>query len=377
MKLIKTSFREFAEYVKGTNKNIVFWGAGAIGRVLIPYICNQYGLDRRVSGYIDNNPAKQGEEVALISKKVKIYSAAFLESLCAGEYVLMITNGDFYPIIEQLNGMPGMANVQVCIAPVIQLWEKAESKITGIYKSSTEPLIPKIIHYCWFSGLPIPEKLENCMESWHEKCPDYEIVRWDESNFDYKKYLYTRQAYEAEKWGFIPDIVRLEILYEYGGFYLDTDVELLKGLDDLRYQQGFCGREDWGHVNFGGGSGCVKHLDIVGELLDFRKDMPFLLPDGQYNVETSGYFETKPLMDKGLSITNRTEIVNGFTVYASEFFHPYNYISGKENITAQTVSIHYFSGSWLGEEGVRYRRKSREKFETVLGRLEPFGRGEK
>lgn len=375
MKLIKTSFREFAEYVEEENKSIVFWGAGAIGRVLIPYICNRYGLDGRVIGYIDNNPAKQGKEITLASKKVKIYSGAFLKSLCAGEYVLMIANGDFYPVLEQLSAMQDMVNALVCIAPVIQLSEKAEPQITGIYKSSTEPLIPKVIHYCWFSGQPIPQKLQDCIKSWHEKCPDYEIVRWDESNYDYKKLPYTRQAYEAEKWGFIPDIARLEILYQYGGFYLDTDVELLKSLDELRYQQGFCGREDWGHVNFGGGSGCVKHLDMVGELLDFRKDVPFLLPDGRINVEASGYFETKPLMDKGLSITNRTEVVNGFTVYASEFFHPYNYISGKENITAQTVSIHYFNGSWLGEAGNLYRRESREKFETVLGQLEPLGKG--
>ena len=373
MRLIKTSFREFAEYVKEKNKSIVFWGAGAIGRVLIPYVCNQYDLDRKVIGYIDNNPAKQGKEIDLVTKKVKIYSGAFLEKLYAGGYVLMITNGDFYPVLEQLKTMPNMERALVCIAPIIQLQEKAEEKITGIYKSSDEPLIPRTIHYCWFSEQPVPQTLQMCMNSWNEKCPDYEIIRWDESNFDYKKYLYTRQAYEAKKWGFIPDMVRLEVLYKYGGFYLDTDVELLKSLDELRYQEGFCGREDWGHVNFGGGSGCIKNLDIVGELLDFRKNVPFLLEDGRYNVETSGYFETKPLMDKGLSVTNRTEVVEGLTVYASEFFSPYNYISGKENITAQTVSIHYFAGGWLGEEGKRYRRESREKFQTILKCLEPFG----
>lgn len=377
MKLVKTSFREFAEYVEEKNKSIVFWGAGAIGRVLIPYICSRYSLDGRVIGYIDNNPAKQGEEIVLGSKKVRIYSSTFLESLRAGGYVLMITNGDFYSVLEQLQDMPAMADVPVCIAPVIQLSEKAESKLTGIYQSSIEPLIPKVIHYCWFSGRQIPQKLKDCMKSWHEKCPDYEIVRWDETNYDYKKFPYTKEAYEAEKYGFIPDIVRLEILYQYGGFYLDTDVKLLKSLDELRYQQGFCGREEWGHVNFGGGSGCVKHLDMVGELLDFRREVPFLLPGGCYNMESSGYFETKPFVDKGLSVTNRTEVVNGFTVYASEFFHPYNYISGKENITPNTVSIHYFSGSWLGEEGTLHRRKSREQFETVLRQMKPFSKSEK
>lgn len=372
MRLIKTSFQEFAEYVKDNNKKIVFWGAGAIGRVLIPYICNLHELDERVIGYIDNNTAKQGQEVELISRKVKIYSGALLESLNKEAYVLMITNGDFYSVLEQLKGMPSVEGVMVCIAPVVQLAEKNETNIAGIYKSSEKPMIPPIIHYCWFSGNPIPSELQKCIESWHEKCPEYEIVRWDETNYDYKKYPYTRQAYDAGKWGFIPDLARLEILYEYGGFYLDTDVKLLKNLDTLRYQEGFCGREDWGHVNFGGGSGCVKHLDIVGELLDFRKNIPFLLADGQYNLEASGYYETKPLMDKGLSITNRTEIIEGLTVYASEYFCPYNYISGRENITGETMSIHYFSGGWLEEAGRKHRRETREKFQAVLDWLEPF-----
>ena len=116
----------------------------------------------------------------------------------------------------------------------------------------------------------------------------------------------------------------------------------------------------------------MKHLDIVGALLDFRKDVPFLVGNGQYNTEASGYFETKPLMDRGPSITNKTEIIEGFTVYASEFFCPYNYISGKENVTDQTISIHYFNGSWLGEAGKRYRRETRNKFQTIVSQLEPF-----
>lgn len=372
MRLINTSFKEFAEYVQEQDKSIVFWGAGAIGRVLMPYICNQYGLDARVMGYIDNSPAKQGTEIEFSSVKVRIYSAGFLEKLRADEFVLMITNGDFYPVLEQLKAIPVMEDVMVCVAPIIQLGEKAESQVTGIYKSSEEPLIPKIIHYTWFSGEPIPQNLQKCIDSWKEKCPGYEIVKWDASNYDYKKHPYTRQAYEAKRWGYMADLARLEILYECGGFYLDTDVELLKNLDELRYQEGFCGREEWGHVNFGGGSGCRKHLDIVGELLDYRKNVPFLLANGRYNLEASGYFETKPLVDRGLSVTNCTEVVDGFTVYASEFFCPYNYISGKESITEQTVSIHYFSGGWLGEAGSKYRSETREKFQIILGQLEPF-----
>ncbi len=372
MKLINTSFQEFASYVKERDKNIVFWGAGAIGRVLIPYICAQYDLDARVLGYIDNNPSKQEQEITLASRRAKVYSSEFIKKLSTNEYVLMITNGDFYPVLEQLKLMPEAQDLMVCIAPIIQLQEQVSPGIKGIYKCSEVPLIPKIIHYIWFSEGPVPESIQRCVENWKEKCPDYEIRRWDIFNYDYKKYPYTRQAYEAKRWGYMADVARLEILYEYGGFYFDTDVELLKNLDELRFQKGFCGREDWGHVNFGGGSGCIRHFDVVGELLDFRKDVPFLLENGKYNLEASGYFETKPLMNKGLSITNRTEIVEDLVVYASEFFSPYNYISGKENVTNQTVSIHYFNGSWLGEKGTKYRQETQKNFRAIEEQLESF-----
>lgn len=371
MKLLKTSFEGFANHVKKENLHIVLFGAGAMGKVLIPYVSSRYGLDERILYYIDNNPAKQGQFIELASRKVPIYGLSFLKENPREKFVMMITNGDFAPVIKQLEELPQMENVECFIAPVIQLMEpKIGVGIDGVWKCSKEPLIPKTIHYCWFSGNPIPPELQKCIDSWKEKCPDFDIVRWDESNYDVKKNTYTRQAYEAKKWGFIPDIARLEILYECGGFYLDTDVEVLKSLEPLRYQPGFCAREEWGHVNFGGGSGCVRHSDMVKEILDFRKEIPFVQKDGSLNVEASGYFETTPLLKRGLHICNETEIVGNMAVYASEFFHPYNYSSGTENITSNTFSIHYFSGGWLGEKGTQYRKQTREKFSTILASLE-------
>lgn len=89
-------------------------------------------------------------------------------------------------------------------------------------------MIPKIIHYCWFGGAEIPEHDKKCIESWKKYCPDYQIIRWDESNYDYKKNPYMKEAYEAKKWGFVPDFARLDIVYEHGGIYLDTDVEIIR-----------------------------------------------------------------------------------------------------------------------------------------------------
>lgn len=371
MRLLKATFESFAEYVKKEDLRIIFFGAGTMGKVLIPYICNRYGLDERVICYMDNNPAKQGQWIELSTRKVPVCGLSCWQEQGQGKFVLMITNGDFAPVIQQLGQFSQLEQTNCFIAPVIQLMEpKIGIGINGIWKTSEKPLIPKIIHYCWFSGNPIPSELQRCIDSWKERCPNFEIVRWDESNYDVSKNTYTRQAYGAKKWGFIPDIARLEILYECGGFYLDTDVEVLKNLEPLCYQPGFCAREEWGHVNFGGGSGCIRHHDMVKEILDYRRDVPFIQRDGSLNVEASGYFETTPLLRRGLHICNETEIVENMAVYASEYFHPYNYGSGTENITSNTFSIHYFSGGWLGKKGNQYRKQTREKFSSIVSGLQ-------
>ena len=118
-------------------------------------------------------------------------------------------------------------------------------------------MIPKKIHYCWFGSGELPDKDKKNIENWKKLCPDYEIIRWDESNYDYKKNKYMKQAYKSKKWGFVPDYARLDILYHHGGIYLDTDVELVRNLDILRYQRAFCGVEKWGNINLGGCSGAV------------------------------------------------------------------------------------------------------------------------
>ncbi len=95
-------------------------------------------------------------------------------------------------------------------------------------------MIPKKIHYCWFGGKEKPEDVKRYIASWKKYCPDYEIKEWNESNFDIHENDYCREAYEAKKWAFLTDYVRLKALYEEGGFYMDTDVEVVKSLDPLR-----------------------------------------------------------------------------------------------------------------------------------------------
>lgn len=166
-----------------------------------------------------------------------------------------------------------------------------------------------------------------------------------------------QQAYEQRKWGYIADVARLDILYQFGGIYMDTDVELVKRPDELLYQTAFCGFEKWGVVNMGGCSGAVSGSPMIKKMLDYRKNEPFIRADGSLNLEPSGAYETQPLVDAGLQISGKTQVIEDMTVYTSDFFHPYDYMSGETRMTEHTCSVHHFYGAWL-DESVRQQRKN-------------------
>lgn len=234
--------------------------------------------------------------------------------------------------------------------------------------------IPKIIHYCWVGGKPKPQSVLYCIESWKRCCPDYEIREWNESNYDFTKNEYMRQAYEAKKWGFVPDYARLDIVYEYGGIYLDTDVEMLRSFDELLEQDGFMGFENTGDgeyfVNCGHGFGAVPHHEVIRTARDLYDTISFLNADGTPNLLASPHFTTQALREFGLVQENRDQQLPGMTVYASDVLCPKNFRTGKIKKTPRTVSIHHFTASWVDEkikEEMAHQQKIRNAFGTTLG----------
>ena len=234
--------------------------------------------------------------------------------------------------------------------------------------------IPKIIHYCWVGGKPKPQSVLYCIESWKRRCPDYEIREWNESNYDFTKNEYMRQAYEAKKWGFVPDYARLDIIYEYGGIYLDTDVEMLRSFDELLEQDGFMGFENTGDgeyfVNCGHGYGAVPHHEVIRTARDLYDTISFLNADGTPNLLASPHFTTQALREFGLVQENRDQQLPGMTVYASDVLCPKNFRTGKIKKTPRTVSIHHFTASWVDEkikEEMAHQQKIRNAFGTTLG----------
>lgn len=209
-------------------------------------------------------------------------------------------------------------------------------------------MIPKKIHYCWFGGNAIPERDLKCMESWKKFCPDYEIIRWDESNYDITKNRYMKEAYEAKKWGFVPDYARLDIIYEHGGIYLDTDVEIIRNIDDLLENRAFMGFEVGGKfINFGLGFGAEKNMPLIKELMtDVYSDRPFKIGEGEFDTTPSPVINTEFLVEKGLERNNTLQEVEGMVIYPVEYFCPIDYTTNILSKTPNTYSIHHYCASW-------------------------------
>lgn len=216
--------------------------------------------------------------------------------------------------------------------------------------------IPKKIHYCWFGKNPMPELALKCIESWKKFCPDYEIIKWNEENFDYSKNRYAKEAYEMGKWAFVTDFARLEIIYEHGGIYLDTDVELLKSFDDLLEYEGFMGFQEGNRIATGLGFGAEAHHPLIKELLKDYENIPFILEDGSYDKTACPERNRVALLRLGLNENNEKQVVNGISMFPSDYFSPVNYYTGKMKITSNTYSIHHYAASWLDEKERRSLR---------------------
>ncbi|MBQ8619659.1 MAG: glycosyl transferase [Clostridia bacterium] len=234
-------------------------------------------------------------------------------------------------------------------------------------------MIPKTIHYCWFGRNPKPELAERCIASWKKRCPDYEIIEWNEDNFDvYSCPLYVRQAYEAKKWAFVSDYARLKVVHDHGGIYLDTDVELVKGLDALLGYDAFFGFEDGKHVATGLGFGAVKGAQILREMLQDYEGIPFVLADGSYDTKTCPVRNTEALLHHGLQQKDQKQLLNGnICVLPSICMCPIDFNSGKRRWSPRTISIHWFSTSWMTEaekkaHDLRVQARRRARLDTWI-----------
>ncbi len=218
-------------------------------------------------------------------------------------------------------------------------------------------MIPKTIHYCWFGGGKKPRKVIKCIKSWKKHCKDYTIVEWNESNFDVNCTKYCEETFSQKRWAFLSDYARLQIIYEHGGIYLDTDVELIKPLDFLLENHAYLGYEIHDRTATGLGFGAEKGNPIIKEIMDEYNAISDFT-----NFRNNVDITTDVLRRHGIPRDNgNVQYCEDIALYPADYFCPKPVDTGLVETTERTVSIHHYTGSWFNTEQRKRNKKRRFK----------------
>ena len=229
-------------------------------------------------------------------------------------------------------------------------------------------MIPKKIHYCWFGRKKHSVLIKRCINSWKKFCPDYQIIEWNEDNYDLASSpLFVRQAFEAKKWAFVSDFVRYHVVYEYGGIYLDTDVEIIRNIDHLLDNSAFFGLQTNKLPASGLGFGAEKGHDIIKELMNLYMDIPFIFPDGSYDMADCPRRESPIFLKHGFNGNDEEQFLdNNVRIYPTEYFCPNEIKTGELNITSNSVMIHWFAGSWVDKRKKKLQELNKKLYPVLF-----------
>lgn len=233
--------------------------------------------------------------------------------------------------------------------------------------------IPKKIHYCWFGKTPLPQDAIICINSWKKFFPNYEIIEWNEDNFDVNICDYVREAYTEKKWAFVSDYARFWVLFIYGGIYFDTDVEVIKSFDDVLKNGAFLGSEIGSknailrngsnlNINPGLGMGAEKGMEMYERVLNYYNSIHF----DPYKLITVCKYTTNIFIDYGYQGTLGIERICDINIYPPKYFCPMDYHTGGITLSDESHSIHRYSATWLSKKENSYRM-FQEKISSKYG----------
>lgn len=341
VKVLNCAIGSFLELLKG--KRLYCFGSGRQAEKFFEKYSG-LGLEGKLAGFIDNDSIKDGKKKIINKKEFLIMAYSRFAEIHENNDAVLITSVYWKEMLEQMDKDIRMDGTK-CYLEIL-LDNTYETTQFEFDRYAPKPLIPKVIHYCWFGKNDLPAQFAEYIETWKRYCPDYEIVRWDETNYDIKKTKFVSQAYEAEKWAFVSDYARLDILEKFGGVYLDTDVELIKSLDELLYNRMFCGFEQNNYIGFGLGVGAVKGESIIGQIRELYDGMKFRVGDGKYNTVSCAIYQTQIMKSKGFVLNNKFQRRDGVTVYPSEVLAPASWNTKKVIITERTYAVHHYASTW-------------------------------
>lgn len=346
------------------SKKIVCFGEGRKLRTFIRTL-EEFDISKMLFCIIDNDENKDGTEIEIAMTKIKVYSFTNFLRMNLRDCLIVITSQEVCSIYEQLCSYEQLNDMSCCYCDFIRSETNEKIEKSRYYPSNLKVYdtlqIPKKIHYCWFGGKGIPEQNRIWIESWKKYCPDYEIIEWNETNYDVSKNQYMYEAYQAKKWGFVPDYARLDIIYQHGGIYLDTDVEIIRNIDELLYQDAFAGIDGSRNISLGLGFGAVPQYHIFKEMLDFYNNIHF---DVNHMIASPTLM--RPLFERHhYNYSGNLERIAGMTIYPEKVLAGKDGVTGRISITEHTYAIHHYDGSWNDKDKVMRHKKIKELYENI------------
>lgn len=351
-------------------RKIVAFGAGKFLENFCKKYSN-YGLEHHIERIIDNNSNIIGSYKRIGVCDIPVVNIMDGMKSLGEDGIILISTLHLKDVLAQLASYD--VHKVVFLGFVIDKFIERDLKNEDVkydVVSDTDFNIPKVIHYCWFGKGKLPDRYREWMSSWKKFCPDYEVVEWNESNYDVHKNRYMSEAYEAKKWGFVSDYARLDIIYTYGGIYLDTDVEVIRSFDGLLHQKAFAGLQFDGRVALGLGFGSVPGNDIIRVLRDDYNAHSFIKQDGSFNLTTCPTYQTAILRKYGLQLRDEFQLrgevqcLKDINIYPPVFFTPMT-IYARKIVRNQkfSFSIHHYDGSWVDD-----KKKAHARFRADLYR---------
>ena len=355
IRIQKCTVREFGELIK--EKQVICFGGGQ--RLLD--ICETYTMGGQLFYIVDKY--KSGTRIEIGERKVPVLSMEQIGEEIKKSVPVLTSIKYADEIIDELDRIALCDQISFYMPEMFQ--NDPEEPIQNLMRIQR---IPKIIHFCWFGRGEIPPEFKKNIETWKEKCPDYEVCCWSEDNYDVSKNTYMKQAYEKGKWGFVPDYARLDIIYHYGGIYLDTDVEVCRSFDELLQFDMFCGFETMFQIALGLGFGAVKGNFLLKDMMQVYEKEKFIHEDGTLNLIPSPVYQTKTLSELGLKKNGCTQKLGNSIILSPEYLSPVNEF-GFGKPTENTYSIHHYAATWYGEEQCREKERIKQNYQKVLMRM--------
>ena len=304
-----------------------------------------------ISFFVDNNVDIQGKEVTYFGKTWKVFAPEYLRNQCDFIIIATAIGATILEIVNQLQLM--CLSDEIKCYSLLMMRDIKEYNNSILFQSEMKKnmQISKMIHSFWFSKDEKPISYQKCIESWKRYCPEYEIIEWNSDNYDVSKNQYMEKAYENKMWAFVSDYARLDVVYRYGGIYMDMDVEILRNLDDILYNKGFFSFDNDGYIDLGSGFGAIKGLPFIKSLLDVYENIEFAMEGIKINPKVTIPQPARllPYFQKlGYKQNNSLQIIDDMVFYSPDFFRVIDDTKHEDRkFSGNEYAVHWHHAGWF------------------------------